>query len=156
MKLRLLAACCVASLCAIGTASAASPVEIGEVSTTFRMMGANDKVVVQRYDDPKVQNASCYVSFAQSGGVSSWVGMAENPSNFSIACRATGQIKITGNIDESINGEVVFSESQSIWFKTLRITRFHDKDKDTLVYLVWSTKLIDGSPFNSVTAIPIH
>jgi CreA protein len=155
MRARLMAGV-LGSLCPIVTVTAADPTKIGEVSTTFRLMGANDKVVVQRYDDPKVQNASCYVSFAQTGGVGSWVGMAENPSNFSIACRATGPIQITGNINKTTDGEVVFDQSQSIWFKVLRVSRFYDADKDTLVYLVWSTKLIDGSPFNSVTAIPLH
>lgn len=128
---------------------------VGEVSTTFRMVGPNDKVVIDRFDDPKVENASCYVSRAETGGLSGWVGLAEDPSRFSIACRATGPVKITGEINRSKKGEVVFSEDTSVLFKEMRVSRFYDADKNVLVYLVWSTKLIDGSPFNSVTAIPL-
>jgi len=128
---------------------------IGEVSTTFRVVGPNDKVVIDRFDDPKVENASCYVSRAETGGLSGWVGLAEDPSRFSIACRATGPVKITGEIERGRKGEVVFSEDTSVLFKEMRVSRFFDADKNVLVYLVWSTKLIDGSPYNSVTAIPI-
>jgi CreA protein len=128
---------------------------IGEVSTTFRVVGPNDKVVIDRFDDPKVENASCYVSRAETGGLSGWVGLAEDPSRFSIACRATGPVKITGDIARGKKGEVVFSEDTSILFKEMRVSRFYDADKNVLVYLVWSTKLIDGSPYNSVTAIPV-
>jgi CreA protein len=128
---------------------------VGEVSTTFRVMGPNDKVVIDRFDDPKVENASCYVSRAETGGLKGWVGLAEDPSRFSIACRATGPVKIIGEINRGKKGEVVFSEDTSILFKEMRVSRFYDADKNVLVYLVWSTKLIDGSPYNSVTAIPI-
>jgi CreA protein len=128
---------------------------VGEVSTTFRMVGPNDKVVIDRFDDPKVENASCYVSRAETGGLSGWVGLAEDPSRFSIACRATGPVKITGDIERGKKGEVVFSEDTSILFKEMRVSRFFDAEKNVLVYLVWSTKLIDGSPYNSVTAIPV-
>jgi CreA protein len=128
---------------------------VGEVSTTFRVVGPNDKVVIDRFDDPKVENASCYVSRAETGGLSGWVGLAEDPSRFSIACRATGPVRITGEINRSKKGEVVFSEDTSVLFKEMRVSRFYDADKNVLVYLVWSTKLIDGSPYNSVTAIPV-
>ncbi len=128
---------------------------VGEVSTTFRVVGPNDKVVIDRFDDPKVENASCYVSRAETGGLSGWVGLAEDPSRFSIACRATGPVRITGDIERGKNGEVVFSEDTSVLFKEMRVSRFYDQDKNVLVYLVWSTKLIDGSPYNSVTAIPV-
>ena len=128
---------------------------VGEVSTTFRVVGPNDKVVIDRFDDPKVENASCYVSRAETGGLSGWVGLAEDPSRFSIACRATGPVKIIGAIERGKKGEVVFSEDTSVLFKEMRVSRFYDEDKNVLVYLVWSTKLIDGSPYNSVTAIPV-
>ena len=138
------------------TAPALAQERVGEVSTTFRVVGPNDKVVIDRFDDPKVENASCYVSRAETGGLSGWVGLAEDPSRFSIACRATGPVKITGDINRNKKGEVVFSEDTSILFKEMRVSRFFDADKNVLVYLVWSTKLIDGSPYNSVTAIPIE
>jgi len=138
-----------------GVAPAFAQERVGEVSTTFRVVGPNDKVVIDRFDDPKVENASCYVSRAETGGLSGWVGLAEDPSRFSIACRATGPVKITGDIKHGKKGEVVFSEDTSVLFKEMRVSRFYDEDKNVLVYLVWSTKLIDGSPYNSVTAIPV-
>lgn len=145
----------VLALALLPLAPALAQERIGEVSTTFRVVGPNDKVVIDRFDDPKVENASCYVSRAETGGLSGWVGLAEDPSRFSIACRATGPVAITGEINRSKKGEVVFSEDTSILFKEMRVSRFFDAEKNVLVYLVWSTKLIDGSPYNSVTAIPI-
>ena len=129
---------------------------IGAVSTTFRWVGPNDKVVVDRYDDPKVENAACYMSRAETGGLSGAVGLAEDPSRFSIACRAVGPLKITGKIDESKDGEVVFSERTSAVFKSLQVTRFLDKTKNVLVYVVTSTKVIEGSPFNSISVVPLN
>ena len=143
------------ALACLAVSPAIAQERVGEVSTTFRMVGPNDKVVIDRFDDPKVENASCYVSRAETGGLSGWVGLAEDPSRFSIACRATGPVKITGDINRSKKGEVVFSADTSVLFKEMRVSRFYDADKNVLVYLVWSTKLIDGSPFNSVTAIPL-
>ncbi|MBI0433267.1 CreA family protein [Roseomonas sp. KE0001] len=125
---------------------------VGEVSTTFRMVGPNDKVVVERYDDPRVANVSCYVSRADTGGLSGWVGLAEDPSRFSIACRATGPVTLPEKLPQT---ESVFSRSSSALFKSLTVTRILDQEKQVLVYLVTSTKIIDGSPFNSVTAVPL-
>jgi CreA protein len=102
-----------------------------------------------------VDGVSCYISRAETGGITGALGIAEDPSRFSIACRATGEIKIKGEIDRSRKGEVIFTEKTSFLFKTMRVSRFWDPDRKSLVYLVWSTKLIDGSPFNSVTAVPL-
>jgi CreA protein len=129
---------------------------IGEVATTWRMIGPNDQVIVERFDDPKVEGVSCYLSRAETGGIAGMVGLAEDPSRFSIACRATGPVRITGTIDRSRAGELVFSERTSILFKETRITRFYDSQRNVLVYLVWSTRLINGSPFNAVTAIALN
>jgi CreA protein len=129
---------------------------VGEVSTTIRWFSPNDKVVIDRFDDPKVENASCYVSRADTGGWMGAVDLAEDPARMSIACRATGPLKIVGKIEESRKGEVVFDERASALFKEIRVSRFYDSEKKVLVYLVWSTKLIDGSPYNSVTAIPLQ
>lgn len=145
-----------AMFAAMATTAYAGGTTVGAVSTTFRMLGANDKVLVDRYDDPKVQNASCYVSYAKTGGISGSLGIAEDPSRFSVACRATGPVKIVGNIDKSADGEKVFSRSTSVLFNNMDVTRFYDADKNVLIYLVTSTKLINGSPFNSVSAIPIQ
>lgn len=139
---------------ALFVSGAASAEVIGSVDTTFRLLGANDRVKVERFDDPKVENASCYVSYAETGGVAGSFGLAEDPSRFSIACRATGPVRLNGNVGSEF--EEVFSRNTSILFKEMRVSRLLDKEKNVLVYLVWSTKLIDGSPFNSVTAIPIQ
>lgn len=125
---------------------------VGEVSTTFRVIGPNDKVVVERYDDPRIPNVSCYVSRADTGGLSGWVGLAEDPSRFSLACRATGPVSLPDGVPDR---ESVFRQSTSPLFKALTVTRILDREKNVLVYLIVSTKLVDGSPFNSVTAVPI-
>ena len=139
--------------------AAASPAvaqeRIGEVSTTFHLTSPNDKVVIDRFDDAAVEGVSCYVSRAETGGWSGAVGLAEDPSRFAIACRAVGTPKIIGKIDESDSGELVFSERTSAIFKTLRITRFLDKKKNVLVYLAWSTKVVEGSPSNSISIVPL-
>ena len=142
-------------LAATGVAHAADAKRIGEVSTTVRWFSPNDKVVIERFDDPKVENASCYVSRADTGGWAGAVDLAEDPARMSIACRATGPLRITGKIEEGRKGEVVFDERASFLFKSIRVSRFFDPEKKVLVYLVWSTKLIDGSPYNNVTAIPL-
>ena len=124
---------------------------IGSVSTTFRLMGANDKVEVTRYDDPRVPNASCYVSRAVTGGISGSFGLATDPSRFSIACRAVGPVDMpSASVSDS---EIVFTEKASILFKYLNITRMLDREKKVIVYLVTSTKALDGSPFNSVSVV---
>lgn len=144
----------VALACAATTALAQT--QVGEVTTTWRMLGSGDRVVVERFDDPKVDGVSCYISRAETGGITGALGIAEDPSRFSIACRATGEIKIKAEIDRSRKGEVIFTEKTSFLFKTMRVSRFWDPDRQCLVYLVWSTKLIDGSPFNNVTAIALN
>jgi CreA protein len=143
-------------LAGLSAAIAAEPKRIGEVSSTIRWFSPNDKIVVERFDDPKVENASCYVSRADTGGWMGAMDLVEDPSRMSIACRATGPLKVTGKIEESRKGEIVFDERASILFKEIRVSRFYDAEKKVLVYLVWSTKLIDGSPYNSVTAIPLQ
>lgn len=127
--------------------------EIGCVSTTFRMLGmANDKICVSSIRDPKVDGVVCHVSRAKTGGVSGAVGLAEDTSDASIACRQIGPITIKGNLKD---GEDVFAESRSWLFKKLQVVRFYDKPNNTLVYLSYSDKLIDGSPKNAISTVPI-
>ncbi len=128
---------------------------IGEVDTTFRLIGRNDRVVVDRYDDPRVDGVSCYVSRAETGGVMGSIGLATDPNRFSIACRATGPITLRdGGLPKS---EIVFGEKMSAFFKEVRVSRLYDQEKRVIVYLVWSTISIGtgGSAFNSVTAVPL-
>ena len=136
------------------SAWAEASTRIGTVSTTFRLLGRNDRIVVDRYDDPKVDGVSCYLSRAETGGVKGSLGLATDPNRFSIACRATGPVTLKGEIPDN---EVVFDEKASFFFKEVRVSRLFDKEKRVLVYLVWSTISIgtDGSAFNSVTAVPL-
>ena len=128
---------------------------IGNVSTTFRLLGRNDRIVVDRYDDPKVEGVSCYLSRAETGGVKGTLGLATDPNRFSIACRATGKVTVKGELPDN---EVVFDERASFFFKEVRISRIVDREKKVLIYLVWSTQSVgaEGSPFNSVTAVPLE
>ena len=125
---------------------------IGAISTTFRWLGPNDKIVIERYDDPRVANVSCYVSRAETGGIAGGFGVAEDPSRFSIACRAVGPVSAPPSLPKT---EVVGFAAASFLFKAFRIHRMFDPDKNVLVYTVVSTKLINGSPFNSISVVPL-
>jgi CreA protein len=126
---------------------------IDAINTNFRWLGPDDKIVVERYDDPRVANVSCYMSRAETGGVKGGLGLAEDPSRFSVACRAVGPISIPANLPRS---EVIGFASASLFFKSFQIHRSVDPDKQVLVYTVVSTKLINGSPFNSISAVPVR
>lgn len=126
--------------------------KIGEVSTVFKLIGANDKILVEAFDDPKVAGVTCYLSRAKTGGVSGSLGLAEDRAEASIACRQVGPIEFKAALKE---GEEVFRERTSLVFKTMQVVRFFDQKRNTLVYLVYSDKVIEGSPQNAVTAIPI-
>ena len=126
--------------------------QIGEVSTVFKLLSPNDKIVVDAYDDPKVAGVTCYVSRAKTGGYKGALGLAEDKSEASIACRQTGPIAFTKSLEQQ---EDVLTERISLVFKKLRVVRIVDKPRNTLVYLTYSDRLIEGSPQNSVTAVPV-
>ena len=132
------------------TFPAVAQTRIDSINTNFRWLGPDDKIVVDRYDDPKVPNVSCYLSRAETGGIKGGVGLAEDPSRFSIACRAVGPVGIPPKLPKS---EVIAFAAASIFFKTFQIHRAIDTEKHVLVYTVVSTKLINGSPFNSVSVV---
>ena len=134
-------------------ASVASAKEIGSVSTVFKALGANDKIVVEAFDDPKVAGVTCYLSRAKTGGIKGSLGVAEDTSDASIACRQVGPIRI---VEALKDGEVVFKKDTSFLFKTMQVVRFHDHKRDVLVYLVYSDRIIEGSPKNSVSAVAIE
>lgn len=133
-------------------AAPAAAAEVGCVSTVFKLIGPNDKICIDSFKDPKVDGVVCHVSRARTGGVSGAVGLAEDTSDASIACRQVGPITIKGELDD---GENVFKESRSWLFKKLQVVRFHDKPNNTLVYLTYSDKVIEGSPKNSISTVPI-
>ncbi|MGO4390632.1 CreA family protein [Variovorax sp. M-6] len=137
----------------LATAAAGAGAEqVGEVDTAFKLIGPDHKIVVEAYDDPKVNGVTCYVSRAKTGGVSGAFGLAEDKAEASIACRQVGPVGMTQPLPRR---EEVFSERQSILFKRLRVVRIVDAKRNTLVYLAYSDLLIDGSPKNSITAVPI-
>lgn len=125
---------------------------VGEVSTVWKLIGPNHKVVVEAYDDPRVEGVTCYVSRARTGGLSGAVGLAEDRSDASIACRQVGPIRFREPVPQQ---EEVFSERLSVLFKRLQVVRMVDSRRNVLVYLTYSDKLIEGSPKNSVTAVAV-
>lgn len=142
-----------AALVLLAAAATARADEIGSVSTVFKMLGPNDKIVIEAFDDPKVDGVTCYLSRAKRGGIKGGLGVAEDTSDASIACRQVGPIRIKEPISD---GEVVFKKDTSLLFKTMQVVRFQDKKRDVLIYLVYSDKIVEGSPKNSVSAVPIQ
>jgi len=126
--------------------------QVGEVDTVFKWLGPNHKIVVEAFDDPLVDGVTCYLSRAKTGGIKGGLGLAEDRAEASIACRQVGPIRISGKLKD---GDVVFKERTSLVFKTMQVVRFFDESRNTLVYLVYSDRVIEGSPQNAVTAIPI-
>jgi CreA protein len=126
---------------------------IGSVDTAFILIGPDHKVVVDAFDDPKVNGVTCYVSRAKTGGIKGGLGLAEDKAEASIACRQVGPLTFTKPLKQQ---EEVFNQSISILFKKLRIVRMVDQKRNTLVYLTYSDKLVDGSPQNGVTAVPVE
>jgi CreA protein len=145
------AALLLAGLLATGSAHAAETV--GAVDTVFKWIGPDHKIVVEAYDDPQVQGVTCYVSRAKTGGVSGALGLAEDKAEASIACRQVGPIHFNAPLKRQ---DEVFSERMSVLFKKLRVVRMVDAKRNTLVYLSYSDRVIEGSPQNSVTAVPVE
>ena len=123
------------------------------VSTTFRMLSPNDKVCISVFDDPKVPGVTCYISQARKGGWGQPLGLNEDPSNFSVTCRQMGPVTV--DLKTLPEREEAFSEKTSIFFKKTRIYRIPDLKRNALVYLAISAKIIDGSPANAISAVPV-
>lgn len=137
----------------LALAAAASAETIGAVGYKFKWIGPNDKIVVEAFDDPEVAGVACYLSRADIGGVSGAMGLAENPSDVSIACRQVGPLDpaaISGLKDK----EEVFSQRTSIIFKSTQVVRMVDRKRNVLVYLTYSDRIIEGSPKNAVSVVP--
>ena len=126
--------------------------QIGAVDTAWKLLGANHKIVMEVFDDPLVAGVSCYISRAKTGGVKGSLGLAEDRAEASVACRQVGPIVFKEAVPKQAE---VFTERTSILFKKVRVVRTVDQKRQTLVYLIYSDKLIDGSPQNSITAVPV-
>lgn len=136
----------------LAVAAQASAAEVGEVDSAFKLLGPNHKIVVEVFDDPKVAGVSCYLSRARTGGIKGALGIAEDKPEASVACRQVGEIRFNGRLAQQ---EEVFTERASVLFRHIRVVRMADAKRNALVYLVYSDRLIEGSPQNSVTAVPI-
>jgi CreA protein len=158
MKLQLRLAFLAALPILLALASMASPGlaradDLACVSTTFNLLSPNDKVCVSDFDDPKVPGVVCHISQARKGGWGQPLGLNEDPSNFSLSCRQTGPIAV--DISKLPASEEAFSEKTSIFFKATRVYRLPDKKHNTLVYLAISSKIVNGSPANAVSTVPV-
>lgn len=127
--------------------------DIGSVDTTWRMMGANDSIQISAVPDPKIDGITCFLSRPLTGGLSGSLGIAEDKSDASVACRQTGPIVYKAAIEHDADGEEIFNEKRSVLFKSLHVTRFFDAATNSLVYLTYSDKLVDGSPKNAISAV---
>ena len=133
-------------------AASAHAEKIGCVTTEWKLLGANHRVCVESFADPKIPGVTCHVSQARTGGISGSFGLAQDPSQFSLACRQTGPISLPDKLPKEAT---VFSEDTSILFKETRVLRLWDEAHRTLVYLAISRKLIDGAPANSLSTVPV-
>jgi CreA protein len=149
---RLLARRAACALALLVVATVAPAENLGSVNTAFKLLGPDHKVVVEVFDDPLVAGVSCYLSRAKTGGIKGAIGLAEDKSDSSVACRQVGSIAFKGKLPLQ---QEVFSESASLFFKHVRVVRMVDVKRNALVYLVYSDRLIDGSPKNSVTAVAV-
>ncbi|PHM71147.1 protein CreA [Xenorhabdus kozodoii] len=130
--------------------------EIGSVDTVFKLFGPDNKIVIEAFDDPDVKNVTCYLSRAKTGGIKGGLGLAEDTSDAAISCQQIGPIELADKIKKSPKkGQVVFQKRTSLVFKKLQVVRFYDQNRNTLIYLTYSDKVIDGSPKNAISAVPI-
>lgn len=140
-------------LCCTSIVSVSYAEEIGSVDTEFKFFGPDHKIVVEAFDDPKIDGITCHLSRTRKGGFKGMVGLAEETSDASIACRQVGPIRVKEKLKE---GERVFSESRSLIFKKLQVVRFFDEKRQTYIYLVYSDRVIEGSPHNAISTVPIQ
>lgn len=127
--------------------------EIGCVTTSWKLIGANHRLCVYAFDDPKVPGVTCHVSQAKTGGIKGSLGLAEDPSQFSLACRQVGPIALPDKLPKD---EIAFSEDTSVLFKETAIHRTYDEKRKVLVYLAISRKLIEGAPANAISTVPVQ
>jgi CreA protein len=150
MRLVLIAAAAVL-FCALGGTARAADIDC--ISTTFNLLSPNDKVCVSAFEDPEVPNVVCHISQARKGGWGQPLGLNEDPSNFSVSCRQIGPID--ADVAKLKEGQEVFTQKTSIFFKRTRIYRMVDKPHNTLIYLAVSSKIVNGSPANAISTVPI-
>ncbi len=148
---------CLAVIFALGlVGQAAQAEEIGSVDTVFKVFGPDHKIVVEAFDDPDVKNVTCYISRAKTGGIKGGLGLAEDTSDAAISCQQVGPIELSDKVKSGkAQGDVVFQKRTSLVFKKLQVVRFYDAKRNTLAYLAYSDKVVEGSPKNALSAVPI-
>ena len=130
--------------------------QIGSVDTVFKVFGPDHKIVVEAFDDPDVKNVTCYISRAKTGGIKGGLGLAEDTSDAAISCQQVGPVEVSEKIKAGkAQGDVVFQKRTSLVFKKLQVVRFYDAKRNTLAYLAYSDKVVEGSPKNALSAVPI-
>jgi len=143
-------------VCGLFPAPVASEV-IGTVDTVFHMFSRDDDIVVEAFDDPDVDGVTCYLSRARKGGVKGMIGVAEDPSDASIMCLATGDVRAPDRVKSGkADGDKVFKKGTSLVFKSMQVVRFYDRKRDVLVYMVYSDRVVEGSPKNSITCVRVR
>jgi CreA protein len=140
------------ALACLAGAAVARAEPIGEVDTVFQWIGPDHKIVVEAYDDPKVPGVTCYLSRAKTGGIKGGLGLAEDKAEASIACRQVGPVSFPKPLPKQ---EDMFTERISLVFKKMRVVRMVDPRRNTLVYLSYSDRVIEGSPQNSLSVVPV-
>jgi CreA protein len=137
----------------LSLATPARAEEVGCTSTTFNLFSPNDKVCVMAFNDPDIDGVTCHISQAKTGGWMGAVGAAEDPSRFSITCHQFGPITLPQNLDRE---KSVFSEGTSLIFKNTKVIRMFDAKRKTLIYVAISKRVLEGSPMNAISAVPIN
>ncbi|HIF6611499.1 TPA: protein CreA [Serratia marcescens] len=138
------------------TVGSAQAEQVGSVDTVFKLLGPDHKIVVEAFDDPDVKNVTCYISRAKTGGIKGGLGLAEDTADAAISCQQVGPIELSDKIKNGKSeGEVVFQKRTSLVFKKLQVVRFYDAKRNSLIYLSYSDKVIDSSPKNALSAVPI-
>ncbi|AWO77752.1 MULTISPECIES: protein CreA [Serratia] len=138
------------------TVGSAQAEQVGSVDTVFKLLGPDHKIVVEAFDDPDVKNVTCYISRAKTGGIKGGLGLAEDTADAAISCQQVGPIELSDKIKNGkAEGDVVFQKRTSLVFKKLQVVRFYDTKRNSLIYLSYSDKVIDGSPKNALSAVPI-
>lgn len=132
---------------------AATAEEVGCITTSWKLIGANHRVCIYAFDDPEISGVTCHFSQAKTGGIKGSFGLAEDPSQFSLACRQIGPISKPAKLPED---KIVFSEDTSLMFKETAIHRSFDEKRNVLVYVAISRKLINGAPANAISSVPIQ
>ena len=143
-------------LCLLASVSLSVAAEnIGSVNYRFKWLGPSDKIVVEAFDDPQVPGVTCYISRAETGGFKGMVGLAENPPKASLACRQIGPINVL-EVRRLKDNQEVFSVRASAVFKSTQVVRFYDERRSVLVYLTYTDRIVDGSPDNAISIVPVH